>query len=436
MIASCYKSIGFGEDDVAESVEVEDTDSFVFQNGSDDPNADPTDVETSPDTGSEFIDTDSETVTPVTIPGGVDILIVVDNSISMGQEQSLLSAAIFTLMNELLSPLDGSAGLTSVRVGVTTTDMGLQYGWERELTAASINGCFGMGNDGKMKAISEYASGIEISNGLIPCSNAATHCPSGFSCDDGVCNAEAGVSTVSCPSTTGRTSVETTVSIPNTDLALQAACLINQGIEGCGIEQQLSAATRALTVNPGFLVEAHHLMVMILTDEDDCSVKDPAFFQTREWVDMSGSHSLQNVACAFPEENGAYLFTAEEIRNFFIEMKNGNPDAVFYTAIVGVPDVAECQGAGTTLFECFDRPEMEPTVIYPPLEGYALFAPACTRVENGEEVTNAVPGWRFVEMAELFGDNGSIYSICRSNWAPFMDEVAERIRIKVEASTL
>lgn len=56
--------------------------------------------------------------------------------------------------------------------------------------------------------------------------------------------------------------------------------------------------------------------------------------------------------------------------------------------------------------------------------------PACTREEDDEEVTRAWPGRRFVELAELFGERGYVYSICNGDWSPAMSELAAMIPLK------
>jgi hypothetical protein len=58
--------------------------------------------------------------------------------------------------------------------------------------------------------------------------------------------------------------------------------LASVGDQGCGIEQQLESVYRALkgadTDSPGFLRDDAILVVLYLTDEDDCSVASSAFF--------------------------------------------------------------------------------------------------------------------------------------------------------------
>jgi hypothetical protein len=65
-------------------------------------------------------------------------------------------------------------------------------------------------------------------------------------------------------------------------LADAFSCIAAVGASGCGFEAQLEAMKRALSdyrpENTGFLRSDAYLGVVILTDEDDCSTKDPSLF--------------------------------------------------------------------------------------------------------------------------------------------------------------
>ncbi|MBW2532888.1 MAG: hypothetical protein JRI55_15455 [Deltaproteobacteria bacterium] len=61
---------------------------------------------------------------------GLDLIVVVDNSASMGEEQAILSTAIFDLVNSLADPVPGWGypPVDDIRIAVVSSDMGLQYG--------------------------------------------------------------------------------------------------------------------------------------------------------------------------------------------------------------------------------------------------------------------------------------------------------------------
>jgi len=60
------------------------------------------------------------------------------------------------------------------------------------------------------------------------------------------------------------------------------SCIAQLGVQGCGYEQPLEAARRALdrqtNVNPGFLRNDPLLAVIFITDEDDCSAANQGIF--------------------------------------------------------------------------------------------------------------------------------------------------------------
>jgi hypothetical protein len=379
-------------------------------------------------------DTDTDTDTSPSNVDGIDILVVVDNSGSMTEEQRVLSTGFFTLINSLVNPLDG-VPVESVRVGVTTTDMGLQYSWDRIADQDAVTSCEApRGDDGRLMPIPNDVTVIDVESGVIACEPGGGQCPAEFKCVDGLCIAPGGISTVNCPAVPNHNYVETTPDKPNPMLATQVACLSQQGTDGCGVEQQLSAATRAVERNAGFLVETHTLQVIVVTDEEDCSVEDPGLFQTPEW--LSGPGKYLNVACNYPDEHNSFLFSPAELKKALVEAKQGRSDAVSFAAIVGVPQDGPCQGNGDSLEGCLEHPDMvlEPEVFTTPTGNeYIHFTPACSRVDSstGVEVTMARPGRRFVQIAEAFGSQGYVYSICNADWSPAMERIGGSLVAKV-----
>lgn len=62
---------------------------------------------------------------------------------------------------------------------------------------------------------------------------------------------------------------------------------------------------------------------------------------------------------------------------------------------------------------------------------YKNFAPACMRDEQDVTVTIAHPGRRYVEVAQDFGQNGYVYSICNADWSPTMKHIADSIAVRI-----
>ncbi|MFL5873263.1 MAG: hypothetical protein ACJ75T_07305, partial [Solirubrobacterales bacterium] len=59
------------------------------------------------------------------------------------------------------------------------------------------------------------------------------------------------------------------------------SAIANVGIDGCGIEQHLGAVKRSLEnpINTGFLRQNAKLAVIVIGDEDDCSLAHKALFE-------------------------------------------------------------------------------------------------------------------------------------------------------------
>jgi hypothetical protein len=224
---------------------------------------------------------------------------------------------------------------------------------------------------------------------------------------------------------------EVTTAVPNAALATQVSCLAQLGTDGCGFEQQLQAGIRALERpdQSAFLQGTHLLAVIVVSDEEDCSIKFAELFQTSQWKEGL------NTACNYPQSNeDNFLFDADYFYSKLIGLKGNRANAVVFAAIVGVPmgDNSPCQGAGDTIDGCLGDPSMTytPATFTRPEDDveYVHFQPACIRTnEDGVELTQARPGRRYVKVAQKFGCTGFVYSICNADWSEPMSEIARRI---------
>ena len=365
---------------------------------------------------------------------GVDMLVVVDDSISMAEEQEILATAFFPLVNSLINPLPGWQwpSADDVRIAIVTSDMGLSWGgnpYEEGDGWPGTNPCSASGENGVFQT---YASGstIDIGHDVIPCDDSDTQCPTGWTCgnfddDIGTCQAPGGDGTgQSCPDMNATWS-ETTEAAPNDAMAFEVACLADQGTGGCGFEQQLQAAAAALSRpdQEGFVREESLLAILVVSDESDCSLEDgPAMFATDEIQDESGI-SEKNIACG---KNQDFLYDIEHYYTTYTGVKS-SPNSVIFASIIGVPMKDACQGTGDTLGDCLDHPDMELIpVIKENSQGTDTwyFENACNR----GTVTEAQPGRRYVKLAnEEFGQMSYIYSICNEDWGPAMEEIARLI---------
>jgi hypothetical protein len=326
----------------------------------------------------------------------VDILVVVDNTQNMGEAQTVLGAAFEPLVDGLAPSVD------NVRIAVVSTDMGLQWGAPAQPPPDGVEfpGCGDYGDNGAFQQ-GAYAGD-----------------PQG------------------CPALAA-TWAETTPETPNPDLAAQAACLTQLGTDGCGFEQQLAAAAASLMGNDHtFIRESALLAVLIVSDEEDCSMQDgPGLFGTAEFQDPRRT----GIACG---ENPQFLFPAGSYYNTFRALKGGQANAVMFGAFVGVPydpDVpgrdGVCQGRGNAIGACLDAPKMQQTIVEEDLpDGGSIetYAPACTRGPIDSPIVEAQPGRRYVELATAnppdgFGNMGYVSSICNPDWSLAMRDIAKLI---------
>lgn len=378
-------------------------------------------------------DTDADTDSDAELTA-VDLLIVADNSSSMAQEQAILSSGLYGFVGSLLNPLPTSEllAIDDLRVALVTSDMGFSSDgvsndefWPTDPPPA----CAGFGDDGEFQEID--AASIDIANDAIPCDESAAQCPPGWSCTgvgvDGVgaCHTN-GDPALGCPSGGGPW-FETTPEAPDANLAARIACLSVQGTSGCGFEQQLASSTRALQRDDqaGFLRDTALLTVLIVSDEEDCSMEDGEGLFGEEEIQNQGLQEV-NLACG---NHPQYLYTPSDFHEIFASLKPEG--AVLFAAIVGVPygaqpGASECEGFGDEIGDCLVQDEM--ALVPEQVGGVWYFRPACTREEGDTEVTKAYPGRRYVQLAnESFESMGYVYSICNADWTPAFEAIGSRI---------
>jgi hypothetical protein len=172
-------------------------------------------------------------------PPRLDLLFVVGNSASMGEEQEALAASLPVL-------LDGIAAAAGARpdlhIGVISTDVGIG--------GDAAGACRGAGDDGALQATPRLAGCAPPDDAYIADAILAD----------------------------GRHQVNYPGGLDET-----FACIARLGTDGCGFEQPLLAVLRSLfaTAGTGFHRDDAMLAVIIVSDQDDCSasgfgVFDPA----------------------------------------------------------------------------------------------------------------------------------------------------------------
>lgn len=174
-------------------------------------------------------------VSPSMATNGIDILFVIDNSLSMSEEQGLLA----TGFTEFVAAMEAAYGARpDLQFGVISTDVGI-----------------GPGNGG-------IGCSLRGDNGTLR-TNPACNIADRFIIDihDGA----------------GSRWQNFTGSLSDA-----MSCLSQLGDSGCGFEQPLASVRRALDgdnpFNYGFLRDNAMLAIVIVSDEDDCSVSDTTMF--------------------------------------------------------------------------------------------------------------------------------------------------------------
>ncbi len=345
----------------------------------------------------------------------MDVLFVIDDSPTMAKEQALLRHELPRMLNLLLA---GGAGdpayeksqlliprIQDLHIAVISADMGTS-------TPLGVPGCSSTGDDGVLRR--------------------GQHCRDtpDFVWDyrgyhDPVQSALA----VSC----------------NTDL----------GAAGCSFAQPLEAMLKALSPadprawtgepsapplapplfldgthghgmddNAGFLRSSlddglSAVLVVIITDGDDCSAQDPALFVPPEQLGAGDPLHAQPLTerCA---RNAQRLQPIRRYVNGLRALRPGNEQLVHVAVIAGVPPDLVDDSARQTLisFDPHSRdgfytrilrdPRMQPvTQTGWPTEPGASLRPSCTA--NG---ATAYPPQRLVELAWQLGENATLGSLC------------------------
>ncbi len=320
---------------------------------------------------------------------GVDILVMVDNSRSMTEEQANLASNFPTLITSLLNPpIDPVTGkpehvpVKDLHIGVVSSDMGTG-GYTVETCADPIDG-----DDGILKH---------------------TPNPAIAGCDS------------TYPTYLAYDYAEPDIAAINW-MATGFGCIATLGSGGCGFEQQLKSVRRALvdhTVpggpNAGFLRPDSILTILWVTDEEDCSVADPAIFDT-----ANPALGHLNLRCYL---HPYMVQPIDDYINAFRALRP--PEKLVLGFIVGVPAEPACQGFGDAIPDCLLHPMMQEEV-----DG---IDPTRLRYSCSSATGNAFPPRRMVTIAQAFGANALVQSICTSDFSPAIAGLTAKLHEVVDS---
>lgn len=353
----------------------------------------------------------------------VALLFVIDGSVQMAEEQAALADALPTLVRALVSgdlDDDGApdfAPIAVLTIGVVTMDMGTGG----QPTPTCLRADFGDDGVSRVSVWSTDRCGVPS--------------PGVFQFEE-----------------------------PNEpdDVARRLACAVTVGTGGCGIEQPLEAALKALTparpdfawgVSPDFVAVGSSgapdgldvpffmsttphgddeneyldpwmsaLAVVLLSDEDDCSILDPALF------DPAGA--------AYPGELALRCTRYREALHPITRYARGlaqlrdRPNRIVFAPIVGVPLDLVAPAGEATRWDALvsddlairdDRMEVRETPTEPPAA-----VPSCEDPERGR----AYPPERIAHTAralEARGAHVTVQSICQPRLDGAMTAIARAI---------
>lgn len=310
-----------------------------------------------------------------------DILFLIDDSGSMKEEQDSLRANFGKFMN-VLETLDG--GMPNVHIGVATSDLG-ESATDGTVGSVGGTGCVGKGEDGAMR-MTAAVNGRFISD-----------------LDDG-----AGGRNVNYSGT----------------LEDAFSALADVGTGGCGIEQHLGAVERALSnpVNAGFLRKDAYLAVVVIGDEDDCSLAHPGLFQssqdgiainfmcTRDGVECTDSPDLTQPGRrneCHPKSNPMFVEDVQRYVDFLKGLKD-DPKDVVVAGIVGDP----------TPFATVDDPAHHETVL----------DASCHYTSSTGTSQTAFPAVRTAAFLEGFEERSTRTTICKGDLSDGLTQIGALLK--------
>jgi len=393
----------------------------------------------------------------ISINKDVDILFIVDNSGSMGEEQNNLAENF----ENLVSVLEADDVRANYRIGITTTDNG--------------NPWCSTGSEAGSLVLSSCRSRLDdfIFEGVTEVDQRAA-------CTDNCIHEEIEIiptSTSKDPNEEPRKWIESTDGNLNVEGATSVEalkCVGPQGINGCGFESHLESMWKALTratisndPSYGFIRDGAILSIVFVTDEVDCSYNDAhssifaasgnkAFWSNPDddsptsavcWnagVKCEGENGGIYDSCAAQDYNedgeevsaanaeddavlrpvSRYVSIVQELEE---KKKALNPDQeVLVAAITGVPTNypdADIQFVNTS------AGSTNPNFV----ADFGI-GPGCVST-----VAEAVPPVRLAEFARNFlvgSDDVNLFSVCSTDYGPALNSIADKIRDQIRPACM
>ncbi|HEY1551116.1 MAG TPA: hypothetical protein VGG28_24975 [Kofleriaceae bacterium] len=213
------------------------------------------------------------------------------------------------------------------------------------------------------------------------------------------------------------------------------------GDTGCGFEAQMLSTQRALdgthAENAGFLRADADLMIVMLTDEDDCSVVDSSLFtmpaasvgglsdyrcQPLTAYDCDqpigiGSGSATYTNCAVRHDGP--LLDPDAVTTYLAKIKDPSQTAV--ALIAGDPQTTIMTGSLTFPNENVTQ---DPALL-----------PSCSTTINGDTALGR-PAIRLNDFMSNYGPRGSFHSVCQPDYAQALTDIAGSMNTMMTSTCL
>jgi hypothetical protein len=360
---------------------------------------------------------------PTTINRNVDVLFMIDDSSEMRLAQTNLINNFPTFMTTLQS---APQGLPNLHLAVVSQDMGAGDG--------SISGCDALG--GK-KGIFQYTP-----RGTC----AATHLQAGATYISNIAGAA---------NYTG-------------DIADVFACIAALGEAGCGFEHQFAAILRALGAdnqgaapaeNQGFLRPEAYLVIVMLTNEDDCSAAPgvplydtrsntniasqlgpPANFRCNEFGHTCPTGVSEDIirTVPHPDRNApnhdvtqAITYegcTSDDTEGYLLGVKYTADQIKALKTDPSMVSVVSLSGPPTPYTVRWMNPSAADSSCGAASCPWPVIGHSC----NANDGSFADPGVRDIQLANEFGTNSLPLSICDASFAPALQRIGLLVNTLVQ----
>ncbi len=350
------------------------------------------------------------TTKEIPVSADIDILFVIDNSSSTSDKQALFQ----TNFTNFVTALDAfPTGRPNLHMGVVTTTV------DDGAPAGALTPICGQGADQQ--------------NGLLQTGSAVT----GRYISDIATAAGSGA-----PRTTNYSGT----------LETAFASIADVGDTGCGFEAELEAMKRALdgttnAMNSGFIRPAAYLAVIILTDEDDASIKDgsagnavflvdpektdfplqPEFAYNCDQQITAGSGSAFYTNCVprtdsylqDPAYYSSFLASVKDPARTVVAVIAAPPPPPFQTAD-NPPQAANITyGAGANTIGTG-------AVVFPTETQDPALLPSCsTTLSDGNAFGR--PAIRLASFLSAYGDRGKFYNICQNSYGAALTDIGNTL---------